>query len=233
MRILALDTTTSACSVALWDDGRVRVRRFRMMARGHAEALMPMVVDALETARVEPEALDLIAVTIGPGAFTGVRIGLAAARGLALATRRPCFGVTTFEAILHAVPARERTVESIAIVLETKRGDVYVQVFACDGSPIGDPAASSTRDVPGRVPPGPVLLVGDAARRIVDVLRSAGLEVRESKAPGLPDAASVAAIAADRWRPECSLPPPSPLYLGTVAATVPAAEESGTEGRDS
>ena len=95
MRILAFDTATSACSAALWEDGRVGARRFETMTRGHAEALVPMIADVMDEAGTNFPRLDLIAVTVGPGAFTGLRIGLAAARGMALAAAVPCLGGLT------------------------------------------------------------------------------------------------------------------------------------------
>ena len=104
MRLLALDTATAACSVALWRDGAVLARRFEAMLRGQSEALMPMVGAVLAEAGCGFKDLDAIAVTVGPGAFTGLRIGLAAARGMALAAELPLIGVTTLEAVVHGVP---------------------------------------------------------------------------------------------------------------------------------
>ncbi|MCH7931874.1 MAG: tRNA (adenosine(37)-N6)-threonylcarbamoyltransferase complex dimerization subunit type 1 TsaB, partial [Proteobacteria bacterium] len=94
MNVLALDTATAACSVALWSDGTVLAQRFATMARGHAEALMPMVEAVMAEAGLAFADLDLVATTVGPGTFTGLRVGLAAARGLALAGGLPIVGVT-------------------------------------------------------------------------------------------------------------------------------------------
>ncbi len=115
MRILALDTATSACSAALWHDGRVCARRLVRMERGQSEALMPMVLDVLAEAGCGFSQLDLLAVTVGPGAFTGLRIGLAAARGMALASGIPCLGVTTLEAVAHGVPEGERAADPLLV----------------------------------------------------------------------------------------------------------------------
>ena len=89
MRVLGLDTTLGACSVGIIDGDRLLARRFEPMARGHAEALMPMVQAARREAGLKFADLDLLAVTIGPGTFTGVRVGLAATSGLGLASGRP------------------------------------------------------------------------------------------------------------------------------------------------
>src|ERR1044072_336336 len=95
MTILALDMSMEACSAALLRaDGTVRdlFARETLMARGHAEALMPMIAEVMEEARLNFAALDLIAATTGPGSFTGVRIAIAAARGLALVTHAKLYG---------------------------------------------------------------------------------------------------------------------------------------------
>ncbi|MEK9754465.1 MAG: tRNA (adenosine(37)-N6)-threonylcarbamoyltransferase complex dimerization subunit type 1 TsaB, partial [Rhodospirillaceae bacterium] len=125
--ILAIDTSTAACSVALWRDGAVVAARLEMLGRGHAENLMPMADVVLEEAGVAAEALTLVAVTTGPGAFTGLRLGLAAARGLTLALGVPCAGFTTTETLAAAVAAEAG--EAIVAALDSKRGDFYVQVF--------------------------------------------------------------------------------------------------------
>jgi tRNA threonylcarbamoyladenosine biosynthesis protein TsaB len=105
MRILAMDTATSSCSVALWCDETIVAARREVMSRGQAEALVPMIGDVLAEAKVTASDLDLLAVTVGPGAFTGLRIGLATARGMGLAAHVPCLGLTTTEVIAHAVDA--------------------------------------------------------------------------------------------------------------------------------
>src|SRR6266702_3656731 len=101
MRILAIDTALEACSVAVFDtEGSSRARsRSLPMARGHAEALMPLIATVMSDARTEFDELDRIAVTVGPGSFTGLRVGVAAARGIALAAGKPVVGLTTLSAI--------------------------------------------------------------------------------------------------------------------------------------
>ena len=91
--ILAMDTSTAACSVALWRDGGVVASRFEVIERGHAEYLVPMIEAVMAEADERPADIDLIAVSIGPGAFTGIRLGLATARAMALAQDIPCIGI--------------------------------------------------------------------------------------------------------------------------------------------
>jgi len=129
MKILALETTGSACSVALWRDGGVVARRFEAMTRGHAERLVPMIGEVLAEAGVTAEAVDRLAVTVGPGAFTGLRVGLATARGLALATGRPLVGVTTFEAIAHALPLESRRGRSLLVAVDSRRTELFLRLF--------------------------------------------------------------------------------------------------------
>src|SRR5215470_1069032 len=94
--ILAFDCSGAACSAALWRRGALAAHRYRTMTRGHAEALMPMLAETVAQAGETFHALTAVAVTVGPGAFTGIRIGLAAARGIGLAATIPVVGVTTF-----------------------------------------------------------------------------------------------------------------------------------------
>jgi tRNA threonylcarbamoyladenosine biosynthesis protein TsaB len=221
MRILAFDTATSACSAALWRDGAVRARRFSAMERGQAESLMPMLEAVLAAAGSTYGDLDLVAVTVGPGAFTGLRIGLAAARGLALATGVPCLGVTTLEAVAHGVAASERGAATLLVALDAKRADLYAQAFDGDMQPLADAVATLPGGLAALLPPGPVVVAGDAAAAAAAALADGGREAVLSAAPGVPDAASVAALAAARWRPGMGVAPPSPLYLRPPDAVLP------------
>jgi tRNA threonylcarbamoyladenosine biosynthesis protein TsaB len=226
MQVLALDAASNACSAALWRDGQIVARRFQAMVHGHAEVLMPMVQAVAAEAGVAFDAVDLFAVTVGPGAFTGIRISLAAARGMALAAGRPCLGVTTMAAVAEAVPEAERQQAPLLVVLETKRADVYVQFFAPDLTPFVEARALplgelvATAHALGRH----FVVVGDAAARVAGPLTEAGIALERSGAPGLPDAAVVAQIAARRWQAlgtPAALEPPRPLYLRAPDVTFP------------
>ncbi|MGQ0676762.1 MAG: tRNA (adenosine(37)-N6)-threonylcarbamoyltransferase complex dimerization subunit type 1 TsaB, partial [Rhodospirillales bacterium] len=106
--ILAFDCAGAACSVVLWQKGRVLARRAQASRHGQAEILLPMIEAALAEAGLSYGALAAIATTQGPGSFTGLRAGLAAARGLKLATGLPAIGVSTFDAAAHATALVER-----------------------------------------------------------------------------------------------------------------------------
>ncbi|MFD1624887.1 tRNA (adenosine(37)-N6)-threonylcarbamoyltransferase complex dimerization subunit type 1 TsaB [Azospirillum griseum] len=228
MKILGLDTATSGCSAALWrdegpEDGRVVARRNPPMARGQAEALVPMAHAVMTDAGVAFADLDRIAVTVGPGAFTGLRIALAAARGFAVAYGCPVVGVTSFEAILHGLPEDERAGRAVLVAVDSRRAEPYLQLFAPDRSPIGDAAMLEPADVPawldGLWPTGPLLLAGDGA----GLLRAA-LAVRTDLAvasgDGVPDAAVVARLGAEREPGH----PVDPFYLRPPDVSLPKAK---------
>ena len=222
MNLLAFDTATTACSAALWRGntggaGRVVACALVAMARGQSEALIPMIQGVLAEAETGFEALDRLAVTVGPGAFTGLRIGLAAARGLALASGLPITGITTFEAIAHAVDPAARAGQRLLVAIDAKRADVYAQLFDDALAPLSPPQSLLPEEVPTLLPRqsrGPVLLVGDGAARVAEVLP----ELPRADAPGWPDAAHVAALAAERPRESTA---PAPLYLRPPQAVRP------------
>ncbi len=222
MKVLALDTATAACSVAVWCGGGLRAHRFSEMERGHAEALMPMVEAVMDEARLAYGDLDLVATTVGPGTFTGLRVGLAAARGLALAGDLPIAGVSTLEALAHGVGRERRAGRAVVAALDARRGEVYVQPFGADLAPLDSPRALAPETAAGALPPGPVVLVGDGAGLVAAALGRARDDVAVAEAPRLPDAAVVAELCAGRFAGG-ALPrrPPSPLYLRPWGARPP------------
>jgi len=219
MILLGLDTAAASCSVALWRDAAVAARRASAMERGHAEALVPMIEAVLADAGIGFAALDAVAAAVGPGSFTGLRTGLAAARGLALALGIRAVGVSSLEAAsvaAHAaLPAASRATHAILVALETKRADVYAQCFGPDLAPLGDPAALTPAEAARIAPAGPLCVAGDAAWRLGAPL------ARRNPAPAFagetaaPDAATIAALAASRLAGDAGASdfPLRPLYL--------------------
>lgn len=229
MRILAFDTALAACSAALWQDGAVVARRAEAMSRGQSEALMPMVVAVMEEAGCAFRDLDRLAVTVGPGAFTGLRLGLAAARGLALALELPVVAVTTLEAVAHGLDRSARAGRRVVVALDGGRADLYLQVFDADLAGCGPVAALMPGDALGWMPQGPVIVAGNGAPRVRQALAAGppgrAAEVRFADGPGLPDAAVVAAIAATREAAPAGDKAgagPAPLYLHPPYAKLPA-----------
>ncbi len=216
MKILALDTATKSCSAALWRDGKVVAHRFRLMERGQAEGLAPMVAEVIGEAGEDIPGLDFIAVTIGPGAFTGLRIGLAAAAGYALAAGLPVLGATTLEVVAEGVGGEEADGRPLLVALDSKRHDIYIQVFSPLLKATGRPQAMMAGALNAMVGSGPVLVAGAAAGVACRALRDAGVNAEPSAAAGLPDAFHLCAVAArmaTESPPEPGTPPPRPLYL--------------------
>lgn len=217
MLILAFDCSGPACSVALWRDGAVLAREQELMERGQAEALMPMIDRVMKTLGQGFAALDRIAVTVGPGSFTGVRAGLAAARGLALASGIPLVGILTTTVLAAAVPVDERrTATRVLVAIDTKRGDFYAQQFETDGAPCDPPAALSAAALPAWLATSRVVIAGDAAT--VAALAIGG-SAMVSSAGGLVDTGILASLAA-RATPQPE--GPTPVYVHPPAVSQPS-----------
>lgn len=227
MKLLALDAATTACSVACWSGGAVIAQATETAGRRQAEILMPMVQSAMREAGFDYHMLDLIAVTTGPGSFTGVRIGLATARGLALASGLPLTGVTTLQALAAAPAAHERRGGPILAVLDARRDQLYGQFFDKNGDPASDPFAASAATIPGRLEniyrgTAPLLLVGSGAGLVASALDESGHPYRYSESPPFPSAATIAALVAARGFDPAANTPVAPFYLrepGVTAAT--------------
>ncbi len=222
--VLAMDCTAGACSAAVARDGEILARRYTPMSRGHAEALMPMVEEVLEQAGTSYAALDLLAVTVGPGGFTGVRIGLAAARGIALAGALPALGVNSLEILAHGVPESERGGRTVVAVLDSRRADLYAQSFTGDLAPFDHPTAVMPGDLEAMLPEGPIVFVGDGSARAIAAI--GGERAILSTAFSAPNAEVLAILAGARFtafkaRGE-EWPAAEPLYLRPPDAKIPA-----------
>lgn len=208
MNILAIDTALAACSVAIVT-GELAVSRIVPMARGHAEALMPLVAEALAEAGTGYGAIDRFAVTIGPGTFTGVRVGVAAVRGMALATGRPAVGISTLEAIAATHVAADRPAAPFAVAMDARRQEVYAQVFTAGGAPLDDPRAVAVDVLAAGLAADVGTVVGTAAGLLSEAALRLGRVVAPAGAIGWPDPVVLARLAAGREPAHA----PSPLYL--------------------
>jgi tRNA threonylcarbamoyladenosine biosynthesis protein TsaB len=217
VNVLAFDCCTQACSVAVLADGRVLAQRAQAMGRGQAEVLMPMIQAVVAEAGLSWAEIGLVGVTVGPGTFTGLRIGLAAARGMAVAAGLPVAGVTTTETVAHAVPEAERRGRTLLVAIDGKRADVFLQAFAEDLTPLGEPAALMPDDI-ARIYTGPLVLAGDAAHRLAEFCPDAVL----SSAEITPNPVVLAGLAARHYCEGRSLSP-VPLYLRPPDVTLPSA----------
>ena len=211
--LLALDAAGAACSAAVWRAGEIRARHFKAMTRGQSERLVPMIEAVMAEAGVAYAALDAIAVTLGPGGFTGVRIGLATARALALACDRPLIGLSNFEAVAAAVPEDARRGRTLAVLVDAKRSDLYVQAFDAGLEPVTGARAIAAGKLDDFLPPGRLVLAGDATAAAQARLQAAGREVVVATSAVHADAVQVAMLAAGRPLPAAGAPPPGPIYL--------------------
>jgi tRNA threonylcarbamoyladenosine biosynthesis protein TsaB len=135
MLILAIDTALDACAAAVLDTGtgKMIAQESQLMKRGHAEALMPLIARVMKQSAVPFAALDRVAVTTGPGSFTGLRVGLSAARGIGLAASKPVVGLTTLSA--YAAPVVSEAGEQPVIsAIDARHDQVYFQVVSGNGS---------------------------------------------------------------------------------------------------
>ncbi len=214
MRLLALDTCLDACSAAVADceSGRV-AGHWEAMRQGHAERLFPMLQTVLAEAGLTLDQIERIAVTIGPGTFTGTRIGIAAARGIALATGARIFCATSLS--LLAASARPQLFQTersrpLAVCLDARKGEVMLEICG--------PAAAAILGRPQVLTPSQAaaaihaqvadaILIGTAGALVAQAAEDQGLQLAHALPTALPDARYLAAIALSE------VAAPAPLYL--------------------
>jgi tRNA threonylcarbamoyladenosine biosynthesis protein TsaB len=211
--LLAVDTALGACSVALLEGEQIRAHIFEPMDRGHAERLAPMVDEAMKAAKTDFAALTRLAVTTGPGTFTGQRVGLAFMRGLRLALELPLIGVTTLEAIAAAAMAQTGQTRASAIH-DARRAEAYLLLTDGDAV-IQPPVVLPFGDAVARVKAfGPCVLAGTGADQAHQTLGD-GFVLSHIRQP---DALWLARLAQTRPVPKGV---PGPLYLRAPDAKLP------------
>ena len=201
MNILAFDTCFDGCSVCVAERaGGAVVELSAMMERfetGHAERLIPMIGDAMSKAGLDFDRLDRIAVTTGPGTFTGTRIGVAAARALALACGAKTVGVSSL-AVMAEVAKRDITPEQLAVIVDARRGEVYAQLFGSEGGldARSPPLLLSIDEAAQLGGNAPVVFVGSGAAAVATVASGQARDASSHFPDLLPDAMALAFIAA-------------------------------------
>ncbi len=211
MRVLAIDTALAACSAAVLDTvfGGVIAGQSVPMVRGHAEALMPIVEQVMQRAELTFADIDRVAVTTGPGSFTGLRVGISAARGIALAANLPAFGVSTLSA--YAAPhLAEDEINSVIAVIDARHDHVYLQVFGPGGRIVVAPRLAPIGEAVRAASEAPSRIVGSAALAVADRLPKGGRAPLRVDAREAPDIGWVARMGA--VLPE-GQSPPKPQYL--------------------
>jgi tRNA threonylcarbamoyladenosine biosynthesis protein TsaB len=214
MNILALDTSMGACSAALLRSngkGRSILARQELMGRGHAEALMPMVAEVMAEGALAFAELDVIAATTGPGSFTGVRIAIAAARGLALVTDARLFGTDSLTVMAGVARAAEDLgQEPFAAAVDARRGMLYVGLYDREGHKLEGPLLLAPDAAAGLLPATSHHAVGSGAALLAEAATRRGLNVESSLPELQPSAEALAVIAHESGETSPTL---RPLYL--------------------
>ena len=211
MLILALDTALDACAAAVLDTraGKLIAVESQSMKRGHAEALMPLIARVMKESGLPFAALDRIAVTTGPGSFTGLRVGLSAARGIGLAAGKPVVGFTTLSA--YAAPVVSESGENpIISAIYARHDQIYFQVVSSNGSSLVRPKVAPIAEAFEAARFGAPHLVGNAARILADRWPSDAPPPFKVEALAAPDITWVAWLGA---AVDPATAPPKPFYL--------------------
>ena len=199
--------------MALLEDEKILAHILEPMDRGHAERLAPMVDEAMKTAKADFASLDRLAVTTGPGTFTGQRVGLAFMRGLRLTLKRPLTGITTLEAIAAAAMAQTSEPKA-AVIHDARREEAYL-LLQQDQTVVQQPAVMLFQDAVERIAAfGPCALAGTGAQTAAEKL-GPGFDLSTIRQP---DALWVARLALKRPATQDA---PGPLYLRAPDAKLP------------
>lgn len=230
MRVLAFDTSSAVTAVAVTDGDRVLAHDDRLGEQRHAELLLPRIEAALASARLELRAIELIAVGVGPGSFTGLRVGLATAKGLALATKLPLCGVSSLRVLARAIEARAK---HAVCVLDAGKGELFGAVYRAAGGELepliaplrAEPAAFARVLLERGLPLADTLWCGAGARRYSEELAAVlgGAVALAEPSCDVPSGAQVAAEGVALFRREgpSDLGALEPVYLRGSDAKLP------------
>jgi tRNA threonylcarbamoyladenosine biosynthesis protein TsaB len=220
MLILAIDTALDYCAAAVLDTdaAAMRAQESLPMKRGHAEALMPLIARVMKAADLPFAALDRIAVTTGPGSFTGLRVGLSAARGLALAARKPAVGVTTLSAYAAPVVSEDGP-HPVISAIDARHDHVYFQVVGGAGDELVPPQVAPIAEALQAARFGAAHLVGNAAALLAERWPADAEPPVAVDPQAAPDIAWIAWLGAAA---DPKLSPARPFYLKAPDVKVPA-----------
>jgi tRNA threonylcarbamoyladenosine biosynthesis protein TsaB len=203
MNILAIDTAGVDCAAAVYDAStdKLLAAVTDRIGKGHAERLMAMIDDVLDEAGLPLQAIGRVAVTIGPGSFTGIRVGVAAARGLALALPAEVVGVTTLETLAQAHLATYPG-QAVIAAMDAKRHEIYAQAFDGDGHPLTEPCSLSLDELRSLAKTHDAVVCGSAAALLDG-----------EAAASEPDRFDIAIVARVAAKALVEMARPKPLYL--------------------
>jgi tRNA threonylcarbamoyladenosine biosynthesis protein TsaB len=211
MRVLAIDTALAACSAAVLDTGNggLIASESLPMVRGHAEALMPLIERVMKASGLAFGELDRIVVTTGPGSFTGLRVGISAARGFGLAVTIPVVGVSTLSA--YAAPyLGADEISPVVAAIDARHSQVYLQAFAPGGRTLVSPRLAPLAEAVRAASEASARIVGSAAQAVADALSATAPMPATIDARAAPDIAWVAQIGTVVAEDSA---PPKPQYL--------------------
>ncbi len=217
MYTLVFDTTAAGVAIALYND-RIPVKKIeKMMEFGQAEELALGVAQILKDAQLAFGDIGLLGVCAGPGSFTGVRAGLAFARGLALGNPKlKLTGVSAFEAYVRMLKAENRAAYN-AVVIETKREDFYFQLFDADLRKVSEPQALSREEIAKKLKSRQTSFIGDGVERLLSV--SLGVQIKDVEICGLMNTDALFEATYQKYL-EKNLDFPKPLYIRGTEACV-------------
>jgi tRNA threonylcarbamoyladenosine biosynthesis protein TsaB len=210
--ILAFDACFGGCSVAVSRDGVCLASDAVAPAPGKADLLVQLIASTLQQAQLTVSDIDRIAVTLGPGGFTGVRVGVAAARALALAAGTPVVATTSLHVMAaeaSAIVAGQLAGRALIVAVDAHRGELYVQSFDDQGAPVTATHAVAVGDAAWLPADRPLLVVGSGAAFLVDAAQARGLDARVGLPTLLPSAQYLSQLATQL----APMPVVSPLYL--------------------
>lgn len=216
MKILALESSAKAASCAVLSDGELLASAWQATGLTHSRTLLPMVEDMLNNSELSVQEIDAVAVAAGPGSFTGLRIGIAAVKGLAWAAEKPCIPVSTLEAMAWPLAHLEG---NIICAMDARRQQIYNAVFLAEGGELTrlrEDRAVSLEEAAADVGEmdGPMTIVGDGAGLCFDFLTARGVECRLAPVHLRQQSAVGVAMAAWRRRGEnLSAQELTPVYL--------------------
>jgi tRNA threonylcarbamoyladenosine biosynthesis protein TsaB len=211
MRVLAIDTALAACSAAVLDtaNGGILASESLPMIRGHAEALMPLIERVVTATGIPFRDFNRVVVTTGPGSFTGLRVGISAARGLGLAVDIPVVGVSTLSA--YAAPyLGADEISPVVVAIDARHQHVYLQVFGPGGRALVAARLAPLAEAVRAASESSARIVGSAARAVADALAETAPMPATVDARGAPDitwVAQIGSVAAE------GSAPPKPQYL--------------------
>ncbi|MGL4496007.1 MAG: tRNA (adenosine(37)-N6)-threonylcarbamoyltransferase complex dimerization subunit type 1 TsaB [Beijerinckiaceae bacterium] len=216
MRVLAIDTALGACAVCVYEagSGTVMAQETAAMDKGHAEALIPMIERVMAQVDGGFAVIDRVAVTTGPGSYTGVRVGLSAANAIGFAAQKPVVGISTLGALAAPlIAAGEGT--AVAAAIDARHGDIYLQLLTASGRSILNPRQIAAKEAARMMGSGPVRLVGSGAPRLAVEAWTIGIDAVVVDAPA---AAAIVWIARLGALASPADQPARPLYLKAADA---------------